>query len=207
MEIIDKLIKRFTSKSRCVARFDSYLFHSEPESLRRYSGCRPSLELMRMPLFRFSECTVQFYNNYHEIPSFSCLLSPKHKSTADVQMSNWHFELQSNNNAHINICPDRWQHSTPRVVKLSNTAKPICISTNKRENFHSFPEFWQKSHRKMVSTRGLKCRFFIGEKVLCYEPDPTKAKVLYDSKVLSPYIVVVSNCVVWPVGWSGCVFD
>lgn len=36
----------------------------------------------------------------------------------------------------------------------------------------------------MVSTRGLKLRFFEGERVLCYEPDPTKAKVLYDSKVL-----------------------
>lgn len=35
----------------------------------------------------------------------------------------------------------------------------------------------------MVSTRGLKLRFVEGERVLCYEPDPTKAKVLYDSKV------------------------
>lgn len=36
----------------------------------------------------------------------------------------------------------------------------------------------------MVSTRGHKYKFQDGEKVLCYEPDPTKAKVLYDSKVL-----------------------
>lgn len=36
----------------------------------------------------------------------------------------------------------------------------------------------------MVSTRGVKLKFFDGERVLCYEPDPTKAKVLYDSKVL-----------------------
>ncbi|XP_065092248.1 protein male-specific lethal-3 isoform X2 [Ochlerotatus camptorhynchus] len=36
----------------------------------------------------------------------------------------------------------------------------------------------------MVSTRGHKYKFSDGEKVLCYEPDPTKAKVLYDSKVL-----------------------
>ncbi|XP_050100629.1 male-specific lethal 3 homolog [Anopheles aquasalis] len=38
----------------------------------------------------------------------------------------------------------------------------------------------------MVSTRGhsTKYKFSDGEKVLCYEPDPTKAKVLYDSKVL-----------------------
>lgn len=36
---------------------------------------------------------------------------------------------------------------------------------------------------QMVSTRGVKLKFFEGERVLCYEPDPTKAKVLYDSKV------------------------
>lgn len=35
----------------------------------------------------------------------------------------------------------------------------------------------------MVSTRGPKFKFSVGEKVLCYEPDLTKAKVLYDSKV------------------------
>ena len=36
----------------------------------------------------------------------------------------------------------------------------------------------------MVSTRGIKARFSENERVLCYEPDPTKAKVLYESKVL-----------------------
>ncbi|EEZ97213.1 male-specific lethal 3 homolog [Tribolium castaneum] len=36
----------------------------------------------------------------------------------------------------------------------------------------------------MVSTRGIKLKFCENERVLCYEPDPTKAKVLYDSKVL-----------------------
>ncbi|XP_060813390.1 male-specific lethal 3 homolog isoform X2 [Bombus pascuorum] len=40
------------------------------------------------------------------------------------------------------------------------------------------------SKEGMVSTRGPKFKFCDGEKVLCYEPDPTKAKVLYDSKVL-----------------------
>ncbi|KAG8188233.1 hypothetical protein JTE90_021254 [Oedothorax gibbosus] len=35
-----------------------------------------------------------------------------------------------------------------------------------------------------VATRGVKYKFSSGEKVLCYEPDPTKAKVLYESKVL-----------------------
>ncbi|XP_049774387.1 male-specific lethal 3 homolog [Schistocerca cancellata] len=36
----------------------------------------------------------------------------------------------------------------------------------------------------MVSTRSLRSKFAVGEEVLCYEPDPTKARVLYDSKVL-----------------------
>ncbi|KAK6641788.1 hypothetical protein RUM44_013503 [Polyplax serrata] len=40
----------------------------------------------------------------------------------------------------------------------------------------------------MVSTRGHKYKFTDGERVLCYEPDPTKAKVLYDSKVLEVII-------------------
>lgn len=35
----------------------------------------------------------------------------------------------------------------------------------------------------MVSTRSVRYKFSEGERVLCYEPDPTKAKVLYDSKV------------------------
>lgn len=35
----------------------------------------------------------------------------------------------------------------------------------------------------MVSTRCPKSTFSENERVLCYEPDLTKAKVLYDSKV------------------------
>ncbi|KAK0154176.1 Male-specific lethal 3 [Merluccius polli] len=35
-----------------------------------------------------------------------------------------------------------------------------------------------------MNPRGIKYRFYKGEKVLCFEPDPTKAKVLYDAKVL-----------------------
>lgn len=42
---------------------------------------------------------------------------------------------------------------------------------------------------KMVSTRGHKYKFSDGEKVLCYEPDPTKAKVLYDSKVINGQVL------------------
>lgn len=41
----------------------------------------------------------------------------------------------------------------------------------------------------MVSTRGQRYKFSDGEKVLCYEPDPTKAKVLYDSKVIKVLIL------------------
>jgi len=36
----------------------------------------------------------------------------------------------------------------------------------------------------MVSTRGIKPKYDIGERVLCYEPDPKKMKMLYDAKVL-----------------------
>ena len=36
----------------------------------------------------------------------------------------------------------------------------------------------------VIATRGLTpAEFSVGEHVLCYEPDPTKARVLYDSKV------------------------
>ncbi|XP_050307436.1 male-specific lethal 3 homolog isoform X2 [Anthonomus grandis grandis] len=45
----------------------------------------------------------------------------------------------------------------------------------------------------MVSRRGVKIKFFVGERVLCYEPDPTKAKVLYDSKVLDIVLCKDSN--------------
>lgn len=44
----------------------------------------------------------------------------------------------------------------------------------------------------MVSTRGVRYKFSEGERVLCYEPDPTKAKVLYDSKVsLTSRIMII----------------
>lgn len=32
----------------------------------------------------------------------------------------------------------------------------------------------------------MKFKFHRGERVLCFEPDPTKAKVLYDAKVTPP---------------------
>ena len=35
----------------------------------------------------------------------------------------------------------------------------------------------------MVSTRGIKVDFAHGECVLCFEPDLSKARVLYDAKV------------------------
>ncbi|XP_013787220.1 male-specific lethal 3 homolog isoform X2 [Limulus polyphemus] len=69
----------------------------------------------------------------------------------------------------------------------------------------------------MVSTRGVKFKFSEGEKVLCYEPDPTKAKVLYESKVLElvvnrdtrgrkvpEYLVHFSG---WNSSWDRCVSE
>lgn len=35
----------------------------------------------------------------------------------------------------------------------------------------------------MSASKGMKFQFHSGEKVLCFEPDPTKARVLYDAKV------------------------
>uniref|UniRef100_A0A8B9HW06 MSL complex subunit 3 n=1 Tax=Astyanax mexicanus TaxID=7994 RepID=A0A8B9HW06_ASTMX len=35
-----------------------------------------------------------------------------------------------------------------------------------------------------MNSRGMKFKFRKGEKVLCFEPDPSKAKVLYDAKVV-----------------------
>lgn len=35
----------------------------------------------------------------------------------------------------------------------------------------------------IMSTRGVKFLFAMGEYVLCFEPDPTKARVLYEAKV------------------------
>ncbi|KAM3857019.1 MSL complex subunit 3-like [Diretmus argenteus] len=39
-----------------------------------------------------------------------------------------------------------------------------------------------------MNSRGIKYQFHEGEKVLCFEPDPTKAKVLYDAKVVDVVI-------------------
>lgn len=36
---------------------------------------------------------------------------------------------------------------------------------------------------QMSASKGMKFQFHSGEKVLCFEPDPTKARVLYDAKV------------------------
>ena len=35
----------------------------------------------------------------------------------------------------------------------------------------------------MSTTRGVRFQYRTGESVLCFEPDSTKAKVLYDAKV------------------------
>ncbi|XP_021363200.1 male-specific lethal 3 homolog isoform X2 [Mizuhopecten yessoensis] len=40
-----------------------------------------------------------------------------------------------------------------------------------------------------MSTRGIKYQYSVGECVLCFEPDPTKARVLYDAKILDQTFV------------------
>uniref|UniRef100_A0A0E9QBS1 MSL3 chromodomain-like domain-containing protein n=1 Tax=Anguilla anguilla TaxID=7936 RepID=A0A0E9QBS1_ANGAN len=44
-----------------------------------------------------------------------------------------------------------------------------------------------------MNSRGMKFKFHKGEKVLCFEPDPTKAKVLYDAKVSRTARYIVSS--------------
>ena len=44
-----------------------------------------------------------------------------------------------------------------------------------------------------MSFRGVDFKFEAGELVLCFEPDPTKARVLYDAKVCK-------NGYPWPLG-------
>lgn len=44
-----------------------------------------------------------------------------------------------------------------------------------------------------MNSRGIKYLFHKGERVLCFEPDPTKAKVLYDAKVM----FCASNLALW----------
>ena len=51
--------------------------------------------------------------------------------------------------------------------------------------FSLVPPLPARRHEQMNS-RGIKYQFHKGERVLCFEPDPTKAKVLYDAKVPFP---------------------
>lgn len=40
-------------------------------------------------------------------------------------------------------------------------------------------------------------KYAVGEKVLCYEPDPNKARVLYESKVMHFLVVCASQKVMF----------
>ena len=51
-------------------------------------------------------------------------------------------------------------------------------------NFDSISTVWIYKRTEKMAMKSPKTKFLEGERVLCYEPDPTKAKVLYDSKVL-----------------------
>lgn len=69
----------------------------------------------------------------------------------------------------------------------------------------------------MVSILGVRVKFSEGKRVLCYEPDPTKAKFLYDSKVLEvvfnkngkgckqiEYLIHFQG---WNASWDWCVLE
>ena len=51
-----------------------------------------------------------------------------------------------------------------------------------------YTKYFKKSN--MVSTRQGTTKFSLGETVLCYEPDESKAKVLYESKVYDVIFVL-----------------
>lgn len=89
---------------------------------------------------------------------------------------------------------------TPATIATSEVAEP------------SQPEDASAS-----PARGVKFKFSEGEKVLCYEPDSSKAKVLYDSKVLElvvgkdargrkmpEYLIHFSG---WSSSWDRCVAE
>lgn len=51
-------------------------------------------------------------------------------------------------------------------------------------------------HDEQMNSWGMKFKFHKGEKVLCFEPDPSKAKVLYDAKVnkIMLHICLLTAC-------------
>ncbi|XP_069937543.1 MSL complex subunit 3-like isoform X2 [Cherax quadricarinatus] len=50
------------------------------------------------------------------------------------------------------------------------------VTTSAQEGHISAPHTLLSQQVIMVSTRGVRVKFSEGERVLCYEPDPTKAK-------------------------------
>ena len=53
---------------------------------------------------------------------------------------------------------------------------------------------------KGEAVRGLrqsKAKFTSGEKILCFEPDPNKVKILYEAKILEVNLVLFSTDCLW----------
>ncbi|KAG8519789.1 Male-specific lethal 3 [Galemys pyrenaicus] len=70
---------------------------------------------------------------------------------------------------------------SPRPPPRRRTASPPPPSPTARS---ARPGAALRHDEQMSASEGMKFKFHSGEKVLCFEPDPTKARVLYDAKVL-----------------------
>lgn len=111
---------------------------------------------------------------------------------------------------------DRWSHSRPhQMASLIRCDSSIYIYTIWRVvimNWFSKTSFiyisfgiafggvysvgvqmWCRSST-MASRKNMpRCKYEEGEKVLCYEPDPAKTRVLYNSKVIFIYSLITCN--------------
>lgn len=79
-----------------------------------------------------------------------------------------------------------WQRHPPTVCFGRKTPHGKVYGTERVKEFIGFPIDAPSPTRRheQMNSRGIKCQFHKGERVLCFEPDPTKAKVLYDAKVM-----------------------
>lgn len=102
-------------------------------------------------------------------------------------------------------------------VTVSNFWEPILRFITRTPATIATSEVAEQSQPEDGSSRGIKFKFSEGEKVLCYEPDSSKAKVLYDSKVLElvvgkdargrkmpEYLIHFSG---WSSSWDRCVAE
>lgn len=87
-----------------------------------------------------------------------------------VNAALWRFALCSHNSAIFSRGSFSYETPTQERKGLRGYKNPIDAFSPTRRH-------------EQMNSRGIKYQFHKGERVLCFEPDPTKAKVLYDAKV------------------------